>query len=65
MFAIAEDNCKNGYHIVLLDGFLGDKISSPMVQKFLRSPYSEKKIIYFYCSQEVNKERILARGEHI
>src|SRR3989344_2616186 len=63
MFAIAEDNCKNGYHVVLIDGFLGDKLSSHLVQNFLQSPYSEKRVVYFYCSQEVNKERIIVRGE--
>lgn len=63
MFAIAENNCETGYHIVLLDGFLGDKLSSPLVQNFLQSPYSEKKIVYFYCSEEINKQRMLSRGE--
>jgi|GEM_PF-4763397 len=62
MFSIAGDNLKNSTCTVILDGMFGDKLSSPMVKPFLESSDFAVKVIYFYCSPELNQKRLENRG---
>lgn len=64
MFALAEDNLKNSSMCtVILDGMFGDKLSSPIVKPFIDSPNFTVKVIYFYCSPELNRQRLLDRAD--
>lgn len=62
LFALAKDNLAQGDRVIFLDGFFGDKLSSPLVSAFTHSENYETKIIFFYCSPEVNLQRIIKRG---
>ena len=63
ILALAEESLSNGPDAVILDGYFGDKLSLFFMEKFLHAKDFETKVIYFYCSFKVNKERLIHRGE--
>lgn len=63
MLALAKDNLCLTNHLIILDGFFGDKLSSPLISTFMKNRGFETKVIYFCCSLDVNKQRIMTRDD--
>lgn len=62
LLTLAKDNLKSD-RVVFLDGFFGDKLRWPLVSSFFSSEDFELKVLFFYCSFHVNKNRIEERRD--
>ncbi|MCH9632249.1 MAG: hypothetical protein S4CHLAM6_05800 [Chlamydiae bacterium] len=60
---LAYANLETSSKLVVLDAQFAGKLNNEGIKKFLDDPSFEKRIIYFHCSSQENKERLLARGE--
>lgn len=61
MLKLADLNLKEN-RVVILEGYFGNKLTSPLLKNYLNSPHFETKIVYFYCSGPKQKARLEARA---
>lgn len=61
MLKLADLNLAEN-RLVILEGYFGNKLTSPLLKNYLNSPNFETKIIYFYCSAAKQKARLEARA---
>lgn len=47
---------------VILEGYFGPKLTSPLLKNYLMSKNFETKVLYFHCSGAKQKERLMARA---
>lgn len=51
--------CEDDEHrVVILDAFLGNKLTKSFVKKLIDSPEFDVRVVYFHCSGETQKARI-------
>jgi predicted kinase len=60
---LAKLNTQENNRVVILDGYFGDKLNKEPFVSFLKSNDFEVKIIYFECPFQINKQRLVTRGE--
>lgn len=60
---LARLNLENGNKVVILDGYFGNKLDKEPFISFLQDSLYEVKILYCECPFEINKNRLIARGD--